>query len=134
MSSFNQKLGLALIRYSVAAFFAVWAIEKFVKPEVTGRIWSHFYGVDGVGPSASCAIGAFQLLVIALFALGLFRFWTYGALMVMHAVSTLSTWKHLVDPYNPDHTHLFWAGVPTLAAIAALWLMRKDDTLGTIGR
>lgn len=128
---FSRRLGLAAIRYSVAAFFAVWAIEKFVKPDVTGRIWSHFYKIEGIGTYASYGIGAFQLAIIGLFALGLFRTWTYGALFLMHAVSTLSTWEHLIDPYGKNH--LFWAGVPTLAAMAALWLMRKDDSLATLG-
>ncbi|MEL6364020.1 MAG: hypothetical protein AAFR11_04190 [Pseudomonadota bacterium] len=131
MTNPRLPIALAVLRYSIAAFFAVWAIEKFVKPEVTGRIWSHFYKIEGIGEIASYAIGSVQLAVIVLFVLGLFRFWTYGALMVMHAVSTFSTWEHLIDPYGKNH--LFWAGVPTLAAIVALWLMREEDTLGTLG-
>ena len=132
MTPFRTRLGLAIIRYTVAAFFSVWAIEKFVKPENAGKIMEHFYGVEGVGVTAAYATGVVQLALIGLFALGLFRTWTYGALMLMHAASTLVTWEHLIDPYNKNH--LFWAAVPTLGAMVALWIMRKDDTLFTLGK
>ncbi len=128
----KQQIALATLRYSLAAFFGVWAIEKFVKPGNTTAIWSHFYHIDGVGEIASYAIGSVQLAIIALFVLGLFKFWSYGALMVMHGLTTLSTWAHLIDPYGKNH--LFWAGVPTLAALIALWLLREEDTLGTLKR
>lgn len=137
----NRQIALATLRYALAAFFSIWAIEKFVKPENTTAIWSHFYRIDlpalgsriSVEPEiASYAIGSVQLALIVLFVLGLFKFWSYGALMVMHGLTTLSTWAHLIDPYGKNH--LFWAGVPTLAALVALWLLREEDTLGTLKR
>lgn len=49
----------------------------------------------------------------------------------MHAVSTLSTYKELLNPYEPPN-HLFWAAVPLLAALIALFLLREEDNLLTI--
>ncbi|NJM34000.1 MAG: hypothetical protein HC850_04010 [Rhodomicrobium sp.] len=73
-------------------------------------------------------IGVAQTLVVVAFAAGAFKFWTYGALLAMHSVSTLSTWQRLIDPYTLPN-HLFWAAVPTLAALLALFLLRRYDTL-----
>jgi len=47
----------------------------------------------------------------------------------MHTVSTLSTWEHLVAPYAPDTSMLFWAAVPLVFALLALFLLRNRDRL-----
>ena len=41
-------LSLFIMRVSVAAFFAVWALEKFVKPESAVAIFDRFYGISGL--------------------------------------------------------------------------------------
>ena len=51
----------------------------------------------------------------------------------MHAVSTLSSYRQLLNPYEPPN-HLFWAAVPTLAALVGLFLLRKDDVFLTVTR
>lgn len=126
------KLSLAILRYTLAAFFAVWVIEKFVKPESTQGIWKAFYFVSELPLEASYAIGVLQGVILICFVLGLFKFWSYGLLMVMHAFSTASTWAQLVDPYSGGN-HLFWAAVPALGALIVLFILRDEDTVGTIG-
>jgi len=127
------QLSLAILRYSVAAFFAVWVIEKFLHPETTQKIWAAFYLVEDLPLEASYVIGALQALLLAGFVLGLFKFWTYGALMAIHGLSTISTWQRLIDPYTSGN-HLFWAAVPTLGALIVLFILRNEDTLGTLSR
>lgn len=125
------KPALAILRYTVAVFFAVWVIEKFVRPETTQAIWKAFYFVQNLPVAASYAIGVFQALILLLFLLGLFKFWSYGLMVVMHAVSTLSTYKQLIAPYEGGN-HLFWAAVPALGALIALFILRKEDTFLTL--
>jgi uncharacterized membrane protein YkgB len=124
----NLKLGLFILRLSVFIFFAIWAGEKFVRPESTIGIYSHFYLMDGLPVWGAYAIGSVQAIIIAAFMLGIAKFWSYGLLLVMHSLSTLSTWAQLISPYDPGH-HLFVAGIPTLGAILFLFLMRDQDTL-----
>ncbi|NWG45256.1 MAG: DoxX protein [Alphaproteobacteria bacterium] len=126
-------IALAIIRYSVFAFFAVWVVEKFVKPESTVAIWKIFYFTENLPLEASYGIGVVQAVILIGFVLGLARTWTYGLLTLMHALSTLSTYEPLLDPYTRVN-HLFWAAVPTLGAMIALFLLREADTIGTLRR
>lgn len=131
----EQKLKWALfgLRLSLTAFFAVWAIEKFVKPDVTVAIWKTFYLVDNLPLEASYAIGVIQTAAILCFFLGVLKFWSYGFLMVIHGVGTILTYERLLDPYTGPN-HLFWAAVPTLAALVALFMLRREDTMLTMSR
>jgi hypothetical protein len=66
------------------------------------------------------------------FVAGFARFWTYGAVLLMHLVSTLSTYGRLFNPWGPGAQLLFWAAIPILAAILALFLLREQDRLLSI--
>ena len=70
----SQKYALFALRATLALFFAQWALEKFVKPDVTAAIWEAFYLVEGLPAEASYAIGVIQGLAVVCFALGLFKF------------------------------------------------------------
>lgn len=124
----NLRLGLFILRVSVFIFFAIWAGEKFVNPESTIGIYSHFYLIDGLPTWGAYVIGGFQGIIVAAFLLGFAKFWSYGLLLAMHSLSTLSTWAQLITPYEAGH-HLFVAGIPTLGAIFFLFLMRNEDTM-----
>ena len=129
----TTERALFALRATITVFFAVWAIEKFIKPETTAAIWSKFYMVDGLPLEMSYLIGALQLGAVILFALGLFKTWTYGFFLVIHGLGTLATWQTLINPYEGGN-HLFIAAIPVLGALVALFLMRKEDRWLTIGR
>lgn len=124
------EISLATIRITTAAFFLIWSIEKIVAPEIAQKVFSRFYG-STISPGVSIAIGILQTTLILLFLAGLLKLWTYGAILGMHAVSTLSSYEPLLNPYTPPN-HLFWAAVPTLGAIFALFLLRKEDQMLTL--
>ena len=125
------KIGLLLIRLSTGIFFLVWSIEKLIYPEITQKVFSRFYTIE-ISPAVSYGVGILQTIIVLAFMAGLFKTWTYGLILGMHAVSTLSTYKELLNPYQPPN-HLFWAAVPLLAALVALFLVRKEDKLFTLG-
>ena len=126
------KISLLLIRLSTGIFFLIWSIEKLIYPEITQKVFSRFYMID-ISPTISYGVGILQTIIVLAFMVGLFKTWTYGAILGMHAVSTLSTYKELLNPYEPPN-HLFWAAVPLLAALVALFLVRKEDNLFTLDR
>ncbi len=126
------EFGLAVIRLTAAAFFLVWSIEKIVAPERAASVFQAFYFIESLPAMSSLLVGIAQTAIILAFACGLWKIWTYGAVLLMHTVSTLSTIGQLADPYN-DINHLFWAAVPVLGALIALFILRKDDTWLTLG-
>ena len=128
-STQNIRIGLATIRITVAAFFLIWSIEKIIAPEITQAVFSRFYFLT-IPSSFSVFIGIVQTIIVLLFLAGLFKLWTYGALLGMHAVSVIASHQPLLDPYMPPN-HLFWASIPTLGALIALFLMRDEDQLFT---
>ncbi|GAF59021.1 hypothetical protein JCM18902_1849 [Psychrobacter sp. JCM 18902] len=75
-------------------------------------------------------IGAAQFILILLFVTGLFKTWTYGIILLLHAISTFSTFGLYLKPFD---NLLFFAAWPMLAACLALFLMRDWDTL-TLGK
>lgn len=129
-SNRRLEIGLLLIRVSTAAFFLVWSLEKILHPEITQRVFSTFYFME-ISTTVAIALGVAQTAVILGFLVGFAKRWTYGALLVMHGISTVSTWERLIDPYTTPN-HLFWAAVPALAALAMLYLMRDEDRLFTV--
>ncbi|WP_421709777.1 hypothetical protein [Algihabitans sp.] len=121
---------LAILRFSTGAFFLVWALEKIFAPEIARRVFETFY-FSSPSDTMLLLTGLLQLLFVLAFMAGLFRFWTYGALLAMHAVSVVSSFPRLLDPFTPPN-HLFWAGVPVLGLLVALFLLRNRDSLFTL--
>ena len=124
------QVSLAIIRISTAIFFLVWSLRKIIQPESTQKIFSKFYMME-VSPIFSYGVGILQTLFVIAFLVGLFKTWTYGAILGMHIVSVLSTYKQLFNPYESPNT-LFWAAVPALGGLIALFLLRDKDEFLTV--
>lgn len=118
---------LAVMRLSMGVFFLVWASEKIFAPDIARRVAETFY-FSSPSDEVLLITGLAQVVLIFAFMAGLFRFWTYGALLVIHTMSVLTTLPRLIDPFTPPN-HLFWAGVPLIALLLALFLLRERDTL-----
>jgi hypothetical protein len=126
-------LSLLVMRLTMALFLLPWVVDKFVNPGHAVAVFEGFYGLSGLGAPIVLAIGIAQVLVLALFTLGIARTWSYGLVLLMHAGSTLSSWKQYLDPYTGANL-LFFAAWPALGACIALFLLREHDTLWTLGR
>ena len=123
------ELSLLLMRVAIAAFMLVWAVDKVIAPGHAQAVFSHFYSMD-LSPAVLKSAGFVQIAIIVAFLAGFARFWTYGAIMLMHAVSTVSTYTQLLNPWGgEDPRLLFWAAVPVLAAAIALFILRDNDRL-----
>ena len=64
-------------------------------------------------------------------ALWAWRRLTYGAVLVLHAISTLSSYRQYLSPFEGSNL-LFFAAWPMLAACVGLYLLRDHDTLFTV--
>lgn len=119
---------LLAIRITSGLFLLQWAIEKFVKPEATINIFSHFYGIGNLSATAAYILGSLQLVIVLAFLAGFRKRISYGLCFLMHFVSTASTWSYLINPYEKSN-HVFFTAVPVLAAMWALYYLRDLDSI-----
>lgn len=118
------ELGLLALRLGVFIVMLMWTLDKFFNPGHSGAIFASFYKFEGAGPSLLSILATLELLLLALFVTGSFKKWSYGAVLVLHGVSTLSSYNQYLDPFN---NLLFFAAWPMLAACFALFLLRDYD-------
>ena len=125
------EISLLLLRIGVFVVMAMWSLDKLLKPDHAAAVFENFYFISGIGTEMLLAIGLVQLAIEVAFLLGLWKFWTYGFVLVTHAISTLSSWKQYLDPFN---NMLFLAAIPMLAACIVLFMLREEDRMLTVGR
>ena len=132
MKNNNQlPLVLLLLRLSVFLVMLMWTIDKLVRPDHSAAVYQHFYLIGGLGKSVFMVIGIVELVLLVAFVAGLFKQYTYGAVFILHAISTVSSYKQYLAPFS-DMNLLFYAAWPMLAACYALYTLRDQDTLWTI--
>lgn len=131
MISDEKRLHLSLfsLRLTVFLVMALWSVDKILNPEHAAGVFETFYFIGGIGPAALAVIGGVQLLIELAFVAGWLRTFTYGYVLVVHALSTLASWPGYLEPF--DHL-LFFAGWPMLAGCLTLFLLRKEDTLWSL--
>ena len=120
------RLPLFLLRIGVFIVMLMWTLDKFVRPEHAAGIFKKFYGIDGISPTVFYVIGALELLLLVGFVTGTAKRYTYGLVLLLHAISTLSSYQQYLAPFD---NLLFFAAWPMLAACIALYLLRDLDTL-----
>lgn len=124
---------LLVLRASLFVFMAVWVADKFFNPAHTAAVFSAFYAIDNVGTTMSYLLGVAQGVLLIGFLFGFAKTYTYGAMLVMHAASTLVSFPRYLAPFDGANL-LFYAAWPTLAAFVVLFLLRDHDTLFTVGK
>lgn len=117
---------LLALRLGVFVVMLMWTLDKFVNPAHASKVFSKFYGVDWLNHNLSAIVGSVEMLLIIAFVTGLWRRWTYGAVLLLHAFSTFVSYKQYLAPF--DHL-LFFAAWPMLGACLALYWLRDWDTL-----
>lgn len=117
---------LLVLRLGVFLVMLMWTLDKFVNPVHASKVFSAFYGIDWLTHNLSYIVGALELLLLVAFVGGLWRRWTYGAVLLFHAISTFSSFKQYLDPFQ---NLLFFAAWPMLAACVTLYWLRDWDTL-----
>ncbi len=122
---------LLALRLSIFLVMLMWTIDKLIRPEHADGVFDHFYGVGGLGRSAFVVIGVAELVLLMAFVAGAWRRASYGLVLLLHAVSTLSSFEQYRSPFEGPNL-LFFAAWPMLAAAWGLYLLRDADTLATI--
>lgn len=126
-------LVLLLLRLSIFIVMLIWVLDKFLKPDHASQVFAAFYGLQGLGNTLIYVIGGIQLIIVLGFVAGIQKTWTYGAVLVMHAASTLISFPRYLDPFTAPNI-LFFASWPMLAACFGVFYLRDLDTLWTVGK
>jgi len=126
-------LALFLMRVSIFMVFFMWTLDKFIRPDHAGRVYQSFYFMPALGAIVFYIIGAVEMLILAGFVLGLAKRLTYGAVLIFHLISTLSTFRQYLTPFENVNL-LFYAAWPMLAACFAVYALRNYDTMGNLSR
>ena len=129
----NLSKATFVLRVSVALFLLPWIIEKFSDPETTAKIFKAFYFVEDLPLAGSYAVGAIWLALWFAFIAGFKKRISYGLVMLLHGIGTVTTWFKLL-PWMESYNHLFLAAIPTLGAMIALYVLRDHDTIFTLDK
>src|SRR5712692_1929204 len=124
------RLPLLLLRIGVFIVMLMWTLDKFVRPGHATGVFKKFYGLDLGSPTVFYVLGSVELVLILLFVTGTAKRFSYGAVLALHAVSTVSSYRQYMAAFD---NLLFFAAWPMLAACIALYLLRDLDTLWTLG-
>jgi putative oxidoreductase len=133
MTNDRDRIATALLALRLGVFIVMlmWTLDKFVNPAHAAAVFENFYGLAGVGSAILMAVGVAELLLILAFVAGYRKRFTYGAVLVLHGISTLSSYRQYLQPFD---NLLFFAAWPMLAACFALYLLRDFDTRFAVER
>jgi hypothetical protein len=130
----RNRVGVALLVLRVTVFLVmlIWTIDKFVRPDHAASVYEHFYFLHGLSPAIIYSIGIVELVLLIGFMIGFAPRLTYGLVLLLHAISTFSSFHQYLHPFEGSNI-LFFAAWPMLGACFALYYLRDLDTLWTLG-
>ena len=117
---------LLVLRASIFLVMLMWTLDKFIRPDHAAAVFEHFYALAGLSWWASYVLGGGELLLLLGFILGIWQRFTYGVVLALHAVSTVSSYYQYFHPYQGTNL-LFFAAWPMLAACLTVYLLRQSD-------
>ncbi len=126
----RNRVGVALLLLRVTVFLVMlmWTIDKFVRPAHAASVYEHFYFLRGLGPAIIYSIGVAELALLIGFVIGFAPRLTYGFVLLLHSVSTFSSFRQYFHPFENVNL-LFFAAWPMLGACFSLYYLRDHDTL-----
>ncbi|MDX1661546.1 MAG: DoxX family protein [Gemmatimonadota bacterium] len=122
--SLNSSWSLPILRIGMGLFLVTWGLDKMFATEGAVGIFSHFYGLDA-GALVVQTAGVLEILLGIALAAGLFPVVTSWIQLVVNAISTLASWKQILDPWGvfgltEGGAHLFLASIVVRAVAVVL--------------
>lgn len=127
----RDRIASALLALRVGVFIVMfmWTLDKLVNVSHASGVFETFYGLGGLGQGVMAAIGMAEMLLILAFLAGYQKRISYGGVLILHTISTVSSYRQYLAPFS---NLLFFAAWPMLAACFALYLLRDLDTKWTV--
>lgn len=126
-SELQKRLSWSLLILRVTVFIVifVWTLDKFINPAHGAKIFEIFYSISNVPLTLIYILGVIQLVLAFSLLAGVAKRISYGAILLLHAVSTFSSFPRYIDAFN---NLLFFAAWPMLGACIVLYILRDYDT------
>ncbi|MEM9968146.1 MAG: hypothetical protein AAF755_08615 [Pseudomonadota bacterium] len=127
----RDAVAVLLLRLSLCWFIFLWASHKLITPTQYQSLAKNFDGLD-LSVTQIYLIGAIQIAICALAALGIFRGASYGAIAAMHLYTLTRRWEGFLDPFAlnargfPIHRNQVVDLVVMAACLALLLLIARD--------
>jgi len=123
MTNVKLKLSLFVLRISIFVVMLMWVINMLLNPQST----IVFNNLHSLPDSTVYVVGTIELILIGGFLFGIFKTTTYGAVLLIQAISVFSLIDRFFKPFAGTNLLLF-ASLPMLAACLMLFFLRKKDT------
>lgn len=127
------ELSLFLLRFGVFIVMAAWTLDKIFNPAHAIMIFEEFYFISGLSETIMIGIGVIELLIILAFLAGLWKRYTYGFVIVVHAISAIAPWEKYTVELGATYSQLYFADWPMLAVCITLYVLRDLDVRYTLG-
>ncbi|MDT8426126.1 MAG: hypothetical protein RQ733_09150 [Methyloprofundus sp.] len=116
------------MRLSVFIVMLMWTLDKIINPSHSAKIFEKFYFIAGLESSIMAIIALLELVILVGFLIGFYKRFCTAAVLIFHAVSTISSYQQYLSPFEGSHL-LFFAAWPMLAGCLMLYLLRDEDRL-----
>lgn len=127
MTATSLKWPLFLTRLSIFYFMLPWQLARFLKPETINNIAQKYYKFS-MPEIGSTMTGVLMMALLAAFVAGFKKRLSYGLMFLLHGLGTIMTLPYL-NLFSENRNVLFFAALPTLAAMGLLYVLRQEDTL-----
>lgn len=131
LSNYQSKIEISLFLSRITVFIVMfaWTVDKFTDPAHGVAILAGFYGLADIGESVVMVIGAIEMLIILAFVAGMWKKYTYGIVLLLHALTTFSSFEQYIGMRLT-----FFTAWPMLAVCIALFWLRDLDTKFAFGK
>ncbi|MEM7056742.1 MAG: hypothetical protein AAF557_04080 [Pseudomonadota bacterium] len=135
-SELSQKIGLLVLRISLAGLIFWWGLVKGLNTGAGQAVSDKYYAGAFTQDMLLIAFGWAQVVLAGLVAVGLFRIVTLPVMFLINAFVAVAVWQSLIDPFwmwhsgeKPETVNaLFY---PSIIVAAGCWILiafRRHDT------
>ena len=131
----QRKLEISLLTLRLGVFIVMlmWTIDKIVRVDHAKIVFEKFYLLTGFENAVMYLLAGAELLLILAFLAGVKKRLSYGLVFLLHGVSTISSFKQYLNPFEGGNL-LFFAAWPMLAACFTLYVLRDLDRMLSFGK
>ena len=131
----QRKLELSLLTLRLGVFLVMlmWTVDKFVRVDHAKLVFEKFYLLTGFENVIMYFLAGAELLLILTFLAGVKKRLSYGLVFLLHGVSTVSSFRQYLNPFEGGNL-LFFAAWPMLAACFTLYILRDFDRMLSFGK
>lgn len=122
------KLGLLFLRLSIFLVMLMWTIDKIVRGSHAAGVFKNFYNIELSNGTLMTVLGFFELILLGCFIVGFKKRISYGLVLIFHFISTISSFKQYLNPFEGPNL-LFFTAWPMLAGCWFLYVLREEDTI-----